>query len=351
MKGYKYRSVDYFDSNLNLLINNQIKASLYGELNDPFEASCNDELTKVVTLLESIFGVSSKETIEVIENIKSFKPNLGIYSLSLTYSDELLWAHYASSHKGFCIEYHIEELKKDYLISTTVNEVKTEYKSSPQKLTINDVKNKIKILTKLFATKSLKWEYEKEVRLIFDTNGLKNYRQSALTGIYFGAEMSYLSKALLIKSLEDRNVKFYQMQRIPNSYKLKRELVHENTRYLINILDEKSYTILKTKHNLVVENFYVLYKSSKVDDLSLKCFLKNFRNYYATIDSNIQLFDDKSVLHLINKNTLQGQDYIKFADHFIAMSTFDAPNDFIRYPYHDHLYLKYVGENPKKEYI
>jgi len=37
---------------------------------------------------------------------------IGIFSLSKKYDDELLWAHYANSHKGFCIEYDLEILLK-----------------------------------------------------------------------------------------------------------------------------------------------------------------------------------------------------------------------------------------------
>ena len=40
------------------------------------------------------------------EDIKSY----GIYSLSKTAIDELLWAYYANSHQGFCIEYDQEVL-------------------------------------------------------------------------------------------------------------------------------------------------------------------------------------------------------------------------------------------------
>lgn len=35
---------------------------------------------------------------------------LGIFSLSKRYDDELLWAHYSNSHKGFCIEYDLDQL-------------------------------------------------------------------------------------------------------------------------------------------------------------------------------------------------------------------------------------------------
>ena len=66
-------------------------------LNDPFEGSAELPEHAAIPIVQALYTV-------------------GIYSLSKpevneTFpANELLWAHYANSHKGFCIEYDLEVL-------------------------------------------------------------------------------------------------------------------------------------------------------------------------------------------------------------------------------------------------
>jgi len=71
----------------------------------------------------------------------------------------LMWAHYANSHTGFCIEYEINEANAE------LQEVN--YASQLPAPSINELlfcpeESFLKILT----TKTLEWSYEKEVRFI-----------------------------------------------------------------------------------------------------------------------------------------------------------------------------------------
>ena len=72
---------------------------------------------------------------------------------------------------------------------------------------------------------------------------------------------------------------------------------------------------------------------------------------FSTKDCNINLFDDKSVSSLIDKYPLSNSEYIKVADHFIALSSFETPNSFSWYPYQDFQYKEFGGKNWKKEEI
>jgi hypothetical protein len=104
MKGYKYRDIGDFERDFETLLKNQIYAPPFIDLNDPFEGICNEEITQLASFLGKTFNVNSSGVIESVETIKDFKNSLGIYSLSTTFSDELMWAHYSNSHKGFCLE-------------------------------------------------------------------------------------------------------------------------------------------------------------------------------------------------------------------------------------------------------
>lgn len=117
-KGYKYRSgigqLDkdgqlLFHRDVKTLVANQIYLPLKDGLNDPAEGFFNDD--SIYAFLDSHKKHSElvrKCYNDVIAKIHS----MGIYSLSTNVSNELLWAHYASGHTGFAIEYDIDYLKK-----------------------------------------------------------------------------------------------------------------------------------------------------------------------------------------------------------------------------------------------
>ena len=104
--GYKYRA-NFADEKGNRrdtdsLIKGELYAPKMKDLNDPFEGSVELPLSQehehwVTPLLQESYRA-------------------GVYSMSKRKEEEeypcneLLWAHYANSHKGFCIEYDLDEL-------------------------------------------------------------------------------------------------------------------------------------------------------------------------------------------------------------------------------------------------
>lgn len=105
------------------------------------------------------------------ENLLSLNKKIGIYSLSKTYLDELLWAHYANSHNGFCIEYDLDILLSSFT-TEKVYPISVSYGNTPPEISITDmpVKND-NIIYKMTAFKSKHWEYEQEYRIITDSFG------------------------------------------------------------------------------------------------------------------------------------------------------------------------------------
>lgn len=335
MKVFKYRGIN-FERDFKTLKNDQFFASPFNQLNDPFEGVYNDQISSFLALIKTIFKANTNEVSQSIKDIKDLKNKLGIYSLSTTYKDELLWSHYADGHKGFCIEYDLERLKGKFYGLDQTYQFNVDYKEKPSTLTYNDLENN-SLTKKLFATKSKMWSYEKEIRLIFDNNSLKDYHRSALTGIYFGIEMSYDKKQKFIEYFQTSDVKFYEMHRMENSYKLKRKLVAEGKRILKNKLNSDKYEILLSNHSPAVENFDVWYKSNEFDDDSLSNFFNAFREQFSTKRCNIHLYNSKINSELITKR-IYGKDYINFADSCIAASYFNSPESFTRNPYKDSLY-------------
>jgi Tol biopolymer transport system component len=61
-------------------------------------------------------------------------------------------------------------------------------------------------------------------------------------------------------------------------------------------------------------------------------FVTKFREEYASKKSNIWLYDDEQIYDLIGKYPLYGAEKDIFANHLIAGSTFDAPDNIWLYP-------------------
>lgn len=176
---YKYLSDDFpIESHLK---SPEIKLSLVRTLNDPYEG----QLTKqAIDMFSNIFVNHSDVFINYkIENgiekskelaiaaIVSVLDNTCITSFSETQRNLLMWAHYASQHKGVCIGYSskllnkegVEELMKVNYDSVLYDQ---EYLDELELVTDFDSEEINSFCKHLFTTKSNDWSYEKEHRYI-----------------------------------------------------------------------------------------------------------------------------------------------------------------------------------------
>lgn len=114
-------------------------------------------------------------------------------------------------------------------------------------------------------------------------------------------------------------------------------------------LDANEYEIIKTNHNSAVQNFRVYLKRKDFDKHYVYQFIKAFRRENCTMNCNVEVYDSKSILSLIDVYPLGDRDYLKIADHLISISTFDASEVRDWYPYQDFRYKELGGKNWKKE--
>lgn len=341
MIGYKYRAnlkIDDKYRDTESLLKHEIYAPTFEKLNDPFEASFDDYISQIAEMLNEKYGVNTEEINKYWRSIKDFKKTLGIYSLEQKTDamtspvNELLWAHYANSHKGFCIEYDVEKLISSNEYFYEINKINILYKNECPIISINDIAESNTILQKMFGVKSSPWAYEKEVRLIYDTSGEKSYHPSSLRSIYFGLNMDIQEQNNIITGLENQDACFYKMEKIKNTYQLKATLISENKRLIKKRLNNLDYKVMKTNHNPTVENFHVLILSQNRNTVFLQNFVTKFREEYANKKSNIWLYDDEKIYDLIGKYPLYGTEKELFANHLIAGSTFDSPDNIWLYP-------------------
>ena len=247
--GYKYRGGDdkAFERDLESLENNYFWAPSRIELNDPCETLVSDEmLRRQIDGLTKLFGknqTSIEHLYSALDILMDKRSKVGIYSLSTSFDHELLWAHYANSHKGFCIQYDLDLLAHQNIYQN-LHVFPVDYKKELPSISIEDIsKEKDYFLCKVFGTKSKLWEYENEIRIITDTLGENDYDYSAVTAVYFGYRMLDQHKEKMMNRLQGRGIKYFQMYLEDNSYKFRKrpvEDIYEKAQpYLFQISKDK----------------------------------------------------------------------------------------------------------------
>ena len=91
MIGYKYRAnaIEDKDSTRDIesLLNDEIWASSFSNLKDPFEATYTDDISKVLPIFNQVFNVNISDMQKNWIELMAFKDKLGIYSLSTSDKD------------------------------------------------------------------------------------------------------------------------------------------------------------------------------------------------------------------------------------------------------------------------
>ena len=264
MKVYKYRSGgNELTRDLNSIYKNYLFAPNAKELNDPCETLVlSDNLDLQLNIFSKVFKripeESRKSFYDAVENLLMLKKELGIYSLSKTFNHELLWAHYANNHKGFCIEYDFDTLMNNNKFYD-FNSFEIKYSKKPpqielQHLVGGDHKD---LMKKLAGVKSKGWEYENEIRIITDKSGLHDYDFQAVTGVYFGYRMPESDRDRIMERLKGRNLNYYEIDLEEKSYKFQRKEVQDkflnSRKYLYQPLGKElsiNYSISEQKYLL-----------------------------------------------------------------------------------------------------
>jgi hypothetical protein len=229
--------LELFERDLNMILNSEIWCSSLEDLNDPFEGEYKMDLFKkqlnITTNSLSFFGLKKKSNesnakiIAALKNMYELSKKSGIYSLTTNFENDLMWSHYANSHKGFCIEYEFDTLKT-FDIQTNQNGFrhlgKIEYSNDIFDTKDVFIKN-INLVNFLFR-KNIKWHYENEWRILSIIPGKYNYDQKCIKSIIFGLKTSETVIDLIIHKLTPLNIDFYKIK-MKDSYMLEKERIYQ----------------------------------------------------------------------------------------------------------------------------
>ena len=175
----------------------------------------NQQISDNIKTLSSTLddNVFSKQLINNITEIinterENFLKKRGVCCFSGTNNNLLMWAHYASSFTGYCLEFNTK-------FEPFSNVEKVYYSPNIPCINIVDflVKPNEKIINQLYLSKADCWKYENEWRLInMQAESNIEYSIKSLKSVYFGPKMDYATKEMiwLILNGQNRDVKYYE---------------------------------------------------------------------------------------------------------------------------------------------
>lgn len=174
----------------------QLYMGQYNGLNDPMEA---------------VYQLPHAYDRKYINKIRDEKSQLAIGCLSKTFTDILMWSHYADGHKGCCIEVEINDgcQPREIIYQPTI------YKLDNPNMNITDACEEI-LLHKLSV-----WNYEEEYRCFKHISASRTYLGIKIKKVWLGcalndAEVAQRTKQLnalgvdahLIKQLDKHRLTF-----------------------------------------------------------------------------------------------------------------------------------------------
>ena len=225
-KLYRYSSVERWDDNKKEKVFNIDLQKIFlvtnGKQNDVFEG-----------LPQSDFDIHSVE--ECVGRISDL---VHLKSFTETNDNMLMWAHYADSYKGVCIEYDMkraDDIIKKTLFPVVYTKDRRIYASVDELISFLDEENSEQSLEDykgIFLSKASYWKYENEWRILILNNGKSNHvielPLRCVSSIYMGPRISKKHQECIVKMVENYNkfntqhkIKLYTAMLDENKYSIK----------------------------------------------------------------------------------------------------------------------------------
>jgi hypothetical protein len=246
------RDINFNKNTFKLLIDGELHFSSPLDFNDPFDSLINiekkcealsGEISIEARLNKKKNNVTWSDLGDITCNdlpneswgnlIHSYSvSDLRIFCASKSFSNILLWSHYADMHRGICIGFD--------LINKSLKYKEKEYDFIKVKYGNNFIfkNDNEKSIANSLLCKTLDWKYENEYRLILDNkiiiNDKKNidielsYIKEIIFGVltpikYIQALVNKMYESTHKKRIENLELKFYQMKRDIGSFKINKE--------------------------------------------------------------------------------------------------------------------------------
>lgn len=235
---YKYRTFgEYTD---NIILNSEFYFPSPLKFNDPFDCNLSyrrfytkEELnqdyedyqkTKNNKLKEDKWLDSSIISLKQESNRKLFEKKIGVFSMSKSYKNILMWSHYADEHKGLVFEIDRKENSTFFNVNIVGNRKTEKVKYVKKYELLSYLNDKEREAETLLLSKYKLWEYEEEYRIIsFDGNRRYKFNKRLIKKIYFGckADETNIKKIIQLCQLNGfTHVEFKKAKLIPGKFAL-----------------------------------------------------------------------------------------------------------------------------------
>ena len=183
---------------------------------------------KAMRELYSQHGVELSRPERIFKDMRKRLSSVGIFSLSESYSNELMWAHYGAEHQGIAFGFSCSNNCKlqnprhilQVAYSSEKPRFKAGFKNELQVMPPGSGENNVQrvsfddeVFRSSISTKTPAWEYEKEWRYVEESHGLFDF-PGMLSQAVFGMKMNKERKnhyKKLIKKYISNNVDFFEI--------------------------------------------------------------------------------------------------------------------------------------------
>lgn len=199
------------------------------QLNDPTEGVYINEIHQEISGFLSgltAFGEIAdfkRSFYEFLGQLERSRNNSGIFSLSKTAEDELMWAYYANGHLGIAIEYNLDKLTR-FAPPNNSRILEVNYLEKPNTFDIRRLQeNPNSAIDQMLGSKSKNWSHESEIRVVVENMcGQIPHDYRAVESITFGLNVSEDIEAKIFEMTKAKVKHFYKMKVISNSFNFER---------------------------------------------------------------------------------------------------------------------------------
>lgn len=204
------------------------------KLNDPNEGVYKDQIQSgVAAFLQGVMGLGernelSKSLYDLASKIVQSTDSSGVFSLSKTVTDELMWAHYGASHFGLAIEYSLDQLTR-FSSTQHLHCFDMEYVKEPPSLDMHRLQGRThEVVRTMLGHKSPRWLYEEEFRIVLDNiNGPLPHDYRAVKSITFGLKVPEHIRTIIFDATKHKVPEYYEICKIAGTYLLERKLLED----------------------------------------------------------------------------------------------------------------------------
>jgi len=172
-----------------------IWSSPYRRMNDPMEG-----------LYERQAARFSNATLErdLADRMFGEKSGLGIASLTETWDNELMWAHYADAFQGICVGYNLDRLLAGLPDGTALSRVV--YADRPRGIRLKGTTNLASRARAVLSTKSARWSYEREWRMFSPIQGPVRHGPGVIGKVLLGTRIPEFDERYVREQFADSGI-------------------------------------------------------------------------------------------------------------------------------------------------